>query len=190
MDSQSTNLFSWCKPSLSILIKIHQNPSHRVKSFQIGSYFWPVFFCIRTRNNSVFGQFSRSVKNISEMFILGATKNVFKDFQCSEAAQIYSLKMMLLKSQQNSKENICVVSLFIKYRLPAQVCLMNFVKFLRMALLIDSLWRLALNAFKQTQPPKVFLRKDDLKICSKFAGEHPCQGVISVKLQSSGNTFS
>ena len=124
------------------------------------------------------------------MFILGATKNVFKDFQCSEAAQIYSLKMMLLKSQQNSKENICVVSLFIKYRLPAQVCLMNFVKFLRMALLIDSLWRLALNAFKQTQPPKVFLRKGVLKICSKFAGEHPCQSVISVKLQSSENTFS
>ena len=114
MDSQSTILFSWCKPSLSILIKIHQNPSHCVKSVQIRSYFCLVFFCIRTRNNSVFGHFSRSVKNISEMFILGAIKNVFKDFQCSEAARRYSVKKMFLKSPQNSNENICVVSLFIK----------------------------------------------------------------------------
>ena len=40
---------------------------HCVKSVQIRSYFWSVFFCIqseyrkiRTRNNSVFGHFSRS----------------------------------------------------------------------------------------------------------------------------------
>ena len=40
---------------------------HCAKSVQIGSYFWSVFFCIRieyrkirTRNNSVFGYFSRS----------------------------------------------------------------------------------------------------------------------------------
>ena len=32
-----------------------------VKSVQIRSFFWPVFFCIRTRKNSVFGHFSRSV---------------------------------------------------------------------------------------------------------------------------------
>ena len=34
-----------------------------VKSVQIRSCFWSVFSCIRTRNNSVFGQFSRSVSN-------------------------------------------------------------------------------------------------------------------------------
>ena len=41
--------------------------SHCVKSAQIRSYFWPLFFStrteykkIRTRNNSVFGHFSRS----------------------------------------------------------------------------------------------------------------------------------
>ena len=34
---------------------------YRVKSVQIRSFFWPVFFCIRTRKNSVFGHFSRSV---------------------------------------------------------------------------------------------------------------------------------
>ena len=32
--------------------------------------------------------------------------------------------------------------------------------------------------------PDVFLRKGVLKICSKFAGEHPCRSVISIKLQS------
>ena len=32
--------------------------------------------------------------------------------------------------------------------------------------------------------PEVFLRKSVLKICSKFTGEHPCQSVISIKLQS------
>ena len=30
----------------------------------------------------------------------------------------------------------------------------------------------------------MFLRKGVLKICSKFTGEHPCQSVISIKLQS------
>ena len=32
---------------------------------------------------------------------------------------------------------------------------------------------------------EVFLGKSVLKIYSKFTGEHPCQSVISVKLQSS-----
>ena len=31
--------------------------------------------------------------------------------------------------------------------------------------------------------PEVFLRKSVLKICSKFTGEHPCRGVISIELQ-------
>ena len=31
---------------------------------------------------------------------------------------------------------------------------------------------------------EVFLRKDVLKICSKFTGEHPCLSAISTKLQS------
>ena len=29
---------------------------------------------------------------------------------------------------------------------------------------------------------EVFLRKGVLKICSKFAGEHPCRSVISIKM--------
>ena len=31
-------------------------------------------------------------------------------------------------------------------------------------------------------PPDVFLGKGVLKICSKFTEEHPCRGVISIKL--------
>ena len=31
---------------------------------------------------------------------------------------------------------------------------------------------------------EVFLRKDALKICSKFTGEPPCRSAISIKLQS------
>ena len=45
-------------PGTMILDKPIQN--YCVKSVQIRSYFWSVFRCIRTRNNSVFGQFSRS----------------------------------------------------------------------------------------------------------------------------------
>ena len=33
--------------------------------------------------------------------------------------------------------------------------------------------------------PEVFPRKDVLKICSRFTGEHPCRSAISIKLQSS-----
>ena len=40
------------------------------------------------------------------------------------------------------------------------------------------------KSFKTVQPPEVFLQKGFLKISSKFTGEHPCQSVISVRLQS------
>ena len=36
----------------------------------------------------------------------------------------------------------------------------------------------------RSSPSEVFLRKDVLKICSKFTGEHLYQSVISIKLQS------
>ena len=36
----------------------------------------------------------------------------------------------------------------------------------------------------RSSPPGVFLGKGVLKICSKFAGEHPCRSAISIKLQS------
>ena len=36
----------------------------------------------------------------------------------------------------------------------------------------------------QKNRPEVFLEKGDQKIYSKFTGEHPCQSVITIKLQS------
>ena len=38
-------------------------------------------------------------------------------------------------------------------------------------------------AYVRSSPPKMFLRKDVLKICRKFTGEHFCRSMISVKLQ-------
>ena len=37
----------------------------------------------------------------------------------------------------------------------------------------------------RSSPPKKFLGRGALKICSKVTGEHPCWSVISIKLQSS-----
>ena len=39
------------------------------------------------------------------------------------------------------------------------------------------------NTDQKSSHPEVLLRKGVLKICSKFTGEHPCQSVISIKLQ-------
>ena len=36
----------------------------------------------------------------------------------------------------------------------------------------------------RSNSPDVFLGKGILKICGKFTGEHPCQSVISIKLQN------
>ena len=41
-----------------------------------------------------------------------------------------------------------------------------------------------LQWFFRSSPPEALLGKGVLKICSKFSGEHPCQSVISIKLQS------
>ena len=40
----------------------------------------------------------------------------------------------------------------------------------------------AASLMNRSSPPKMFLQKGVLKICSKFLGEHPCQSVISIKL--------
>ena len=40
------------------------------------------------------------------------------------------------------------------------------------------------NTIYKSSHPEVLLRKDVLKICSKFTGEDPCRSVISIKLQS------
>ena len=40
------------------------------------------------------------------------------------------------------------------------------------------------TTFIRSIRPEVFLRKGVLKTCNKFTGEHPCGGVISIKLLS------
>ena len=49
--------------------------------------------------------------------------------------------------------------------------ILNFLGFLR-------------TAYIRSSPLEVFLWKGVLKICSKFTVEHPCQSMISIKLQS------
>ena len=44
-------------------------------------------------------------------------------------------------------------------------------------------WRCEENTFRSSHP-EVYLRKGFLKTCSKFIGEHPWRGAISIKLQS------
>ena len=62
-------LWIQCKES-SVTTLYLSNQKHCVKCVQIRSYFWSVFSCIRTeyrkirtRNNSLFGHFSRSETN-------------------------------------------------------------------------------------------------------------------------------
>ena len=43
---------------------------------------------------------------------------------------------------------------------------------------------LEIMACTRSSHPAVFRGKDVMKICCKFTGEHPCQSVISIKLQS------
>ena len=38
------------------------------------------------------------------------------------------------------------------------------------------------NRKNRSSRPKVFLRNDVLKLCSKFTGERPCRSAISIKL--------
>ena len=44
--------------------------------------------------------------------------------------------------------------------------------------------RYTFSVLFRSSRPEVFLRKGVLKICSKFAEEHPCRSVISIKLRS------
>ena len=54
----------------------------------------------------------------------------------------------------------------------------------------DVCMKILIQAVFRSSPPEVFLEKGVLKICSKFTGEHPCQTVISLKLQSNFNEIT
>ena len=55
-------------------------------------------------------------------------------------------------------------------------------RFFRMG--VSCVYKKYMTSFERNSLTEVFLGKGVLKICSKFTGEHPCQGVISIKLQS------
>ena len=73
--------FTWISSHFLLILKSFQHYYHCLKSVQIQSYFWFVFSCIqseyrkiRTRNNYVFGHFSRSVFTYKLPFnLLGTT---------------------------------------------------------------------------------------------------------------------
>ena len=46
----------------------------------------------------------------------------------------------------------------------------------------SAIWYLYLDYLFRSSPTEVVLRKDVLKICSKFTTEQPCQSVITIKL--------
>ena len=47
-----------------------------------------------------------------------------------------------------------------------------------------------ISSTDRSSHPEVFLGEGALKICSKVTGQHPCQSVISIKLQSNFIEFT
>ena len=80
---------------------------HCMKTVQIWSFFWSVFFCIRTRKNSVFGHFSRSEDRVLR-------GNVFSQF-------ISGLKLLILSRSFSKKRFISIMN-------GGNVCLQCYVK--------------------------------------------------------------
>ena len=60
----------------------------------------------------------------------------------------------------------------------------DFFFFLRSFSLHFWLNQFSVKVSSRSSHPEVFLRKGVVKICSKFIGEQPSRGVISIKLQS------
>ena len=62
--SQALITIYWSWLTCYQLVSRIKEHSHCVESVQIRSYFWSVFSCVRTRNNSVFGHFSHSESSL------------------------------------------------------------------------------------------------------------------------------
>ena len=56
--------------------------------------------------------------------------------------------------------------------------------YLAISLLSLNQWIYTTLFFREAALQRCSYKKSVLKICSKFTGEHPCQSVISIKLQS------
>ena len=73
-----------------------------------------------------------------------------------------------------SPQNLCTRKL-CDFTAIMQCCLRNNMKFRQ---------NVFANDWFGNSCPEIFLRKDFLKICRKFTGEHPCRRAISIKLIS------
>ena len=84
---------------------IHVNTKHYVKSVQVRSYFWSVFFCIRTqyrkirtRSNSVFGHF-HAVNGCDNMTLKS-------QFLISKSWDYFTSKNNMKKRETNSENKV------------------------------------------------------------------------------------
>ena len=82
-----------------------------------------------------------------------------------------TIRLLILKSFTHHLTLVSFSTIKIQMLILSDSPLMNFTD-------IDVL---RINMYR-ISPPELFLRKDVLKICSKFTGEHPCQSVISIRL--------
>ena len=92
-------------------------------------------------------------------------------FLLSLRVSFLSVRIMLLMALHLSVikgltvfQNFLLSVILVMFRFPKNVFLVDFSIF-------EQIFR--------SSPPEVFLEKGVLKKCSKFAGEHPCQSVIS-----------
>ena len=101
------NKLWWCK-SFIICFQC-------VKSVQTQSYFWSVFSCIWTRNNAVFGHFSRSVQIIFRVICL--KKIIFCISQIVSYCFLYlsRLFMILISNQLYFLDLLSRIACHIKY---------------------------------------------------------------------------
>ena len=90
--------FNRCFPALRHIFQFRQ---HCVESVQIRSFFWSLFSCIRTRNNSVFGHFSR---NIGFQKRFPCTAILFISMFFRSSCSKFSSKQVFLKISQILQE--------------------------------------------------------------------------------------
>ena len=89
----------------------------------------------------------------------------------------YSLqKIILTKELCSMRYNKCYRQ--ISYYCQVRICSKLLIKALNVV------FQLSCNAITRSSHPELFLRKDVLKMCSRFTREYPYRSLISVKLQS------
>ena len=173
------------------------------KSVQIRSYFWSVFSCIRTESKRSNHNFRR--KNIEEncKFLKGSfvvlyivTKAIciftgkyvimyFVRMQYVFRVLLITLILTIISSCSPHKTDHSwhkTLMLWGDARSPlTDVSMLEALSQVLICHLADHCQVLDKNRSSRLE---ALLRKGVPKICSKFAGQHPCRSFISIKLQS------